>query len=139
MTVDVTELLASLPLEPPQGDVRLRATYQDPCHLAHAQRISQPPREILNSIPGLEFVEMEDSSRCCGGAGTYSMLQPDLSSRLLRNKMERVMATAPDIVVTANPGCMMQLETGVHTQGADVLVMHVVDVLDMAYRAEGRP
>lgn len=138
MTVDVTELLATLPLEPPRGELPLRATYQDPCHLVHAQRISQPPREILESIPGLELVEMEESSRCCGGAGTYSMLQADLSSRLLRNKMERVMATGADVVATANPGCMMQLETGVRTQGVDIPVMHVVDVLDMAYRAEER-
>jgi glycolate oxidase iron-sulfur subunit len=86
----------------------------------------------------LEFVEMEDSSRCCGGAGTYSMLQRNLSSRLLRNKMERVTATSPNLVVTANPGCVMQLETGVRTQGLDAKVMHVVDVLDMAYRAEDR-
>ena len=138
MTVDVTELLAALPLEPPRGELPLRATYQDPCHLVHAQRISAPPREILGSIPGLELVEMEESSRCCGGAGTYSMLQADLSSRLLRNKMERVMATGAEVVATANPGCMMQLETGVRTQGVDIPVMHVVDVLDMAYRAEER-
>ena len=139
MTADVTELLASLPLDPPQGDVRLRATYQDPCHLVHAQRISQPPRAILRSIPGLEFVEMEDSSRCCGGAGTYSMLQRDLSSRLLRSKMEKVGAATPDLVVTANPGCVMQLDTGVRAQGLDARVVHVVDVLDMAYQAEDAP
>ena len=136
MTVDITEFLPALPMDPPKGEVRLRATYQDPCHLAHAQRISQPPRTILNSIPGLELVEMEDSSRCCGGAGTYSMLQRDLSSRLLRTKMEKVNATSPDLVVTANPGCVLQLETGVHTQGLNARVVHVVDVLDMAYRAE---
>ena len=136
MTVDVTEFLTSLPLDPPQGELPLRATYQDPCHLVHAQRISQPPRELLRSIPGLEFVEMEDSSRCCGGAGTYSMLQRDLSSRLLRNKMEKVRATSPDLVVTANPGCMMQLETGVRNQGSHAQVLHIVDVLDMAYQAE---
>ena len=139
MTEDVTEFLTALPLDPPQGEVRLRATYQDPCHLVHAQRISQPPRQLLQSIPSLEFVEMEDSSRCCGGAGTYSMLQRDLSSRLLRNKMERVTATAPDLIVTANPGCMMQLETGVRTQGLDAQVTHIVDVLDMAYRAGDAP
>ena len=138
MTVDVTEFLTSLPLDPPQGELPLRATYQDPCHLVHAQRISQPPRELLRSIPGLEFVEMEDSSLCCGGAGTYSMLQRDLSSRLLRNKMEKVRATSPDLVVTANPGCMMQLETGVRNQGSHAQVLHIVDVLDMAYQAEER-
>ena len=135
-TVDVTELLASLPLEPPRSEVPLRATYQDPCHLAHAQRISQPPRELLRSIPGLELVEMEDASRCCGGAGTYSMLQGDLSSRLLRSKMEKVTATSPDLVVTANPGCMMQLETGIRARGLDARVVHVVDVLDMGYRGD---
>ena len=82
---------------------------------------------------------MEDSSRCCGGAGTYSMLQRDLSSRLLRSKMEKVGAATPDLVVTANPGCVMQLDTGVRAQGLDARVVHVVDVLDMAYQAEDGP
>ena len=138
LTVDVTELLAALPLDPPRGSVKLRATYQDPCHLAHAQRISQPPRAVLRSIPGLELVEMEESSRCCGAAGTYSIVQRDLSSRLLRSKMDRVAAVEPDLVITANPGCMIQLEAGVEARKLPARVMHVVDVLDMAYQAEER-
>ena len=79
MTKDITEFLVSLPLDPPKASLRRRITYQDPCHLAHAQRITAAPRAILNAIPGVELVEMEQASRCCGGAGTYSMVQRELS------------------------------------------------------------
>ena len=87
MTVDITEFLASMPLEPPRGRVGRRVTYQDACHLAHAQGISDAPRQLLESIPGLEMVEMEDASRCCGAAGIYTITQRAMSGRLLDSKM----------------------------------------------------
>ena len=137
MTVDVTELLADLPLEPPRGEVRRKVTYQDPCHLAHAQGITRAPREVLEAIPGLEMVEMEDSTRCCGAAGIYSIVQKEMSGRVLDSKMETVAATGADCVATANPGCMIQLETGASGRGMELTVCHVVDLLDEAYRNEG--
>ena len=139
LTVDITEFLAQLPLTPPQGRVNRRVTYQDPCHLAHAQRITQQPREVLKAIPGLELVEMEASSMCCGGAGFYAMVQPDLSGKILDTKMGNIEATGAAQVVTANPGCMMQIEQGLNGSGcpaADRRVAHVVDLLDEAYQAE---
>ena len=136
MTVDVTEFLVSLPFDPPRGEVRKRITYQDPCHLAHAQRITQAPRTILNSIPGLDFVEMEDSSRCCGAAGVYSITQKELSNRLLESKMKNVAATGADTIVTANPGCAIQLQTGLRLAGIPGEVCHIVDTLDEAYQRE---
>ena len=136
MTVDVTEFLVSLPFEPPKGEIRKRVTYQDSCHLAHAQRITQAPRDILDSIPGLELVELEDASRCCGAAGIYSVTQSELSRRLLKSKMSSVAATQADTVVTANPGCVIQLEAGLRLLGIPGQVRHVVDILDEAYRAE---
>ena len=139
LTEDITEFLAGLPLDPPQGRVERRVTYQDPCHLAHAQRITRQPRDLLKSIPGLELVEMEASSMCCGGAGFYSMVQPELAAKILASKLENITATNADQVVTANPGCMMQIEQGLCTAGgpgSGHKVVHVVDLLDEAYRVE---
>ena len=140
LTVDITEFLADLPLDPPRGRVDRRVTYQDPCHLAHAQRITRQPREALKAIPGLELVEMEASSMCCGGAGFYSMVQPDLSGQILAAKIGNIEATDAEQVVTANPGCMMQIEQGLGYSGCPAAgrkVVHVVDLLDEAYRSEG--
>ena len=136
MTKDITEFLASLPLDPPRASLERRVTYQDPCHLAHAQRITAAPRVVLNAIPGVELVEMEQASRCCGGAGTYSMVQRELSSKILATKMGNIADTQAEQVVTANPGCMMQLEQGLREAGEPGRVLHVVDLLDEAYRAE---
>ncbi len=140
MTVDITEFLAELPLDPPKGMVDRRVTYQDPCHLAHAQRISRQPREVLESIPGLELVEMASSSMCCGGAGFYAMVQPELAGQILDSKLDAIVATNADQVVTANPGCMMQIEQGLGSTGcpaASRRVAHVVELLDEAYGNEG--
>ena len=139
LTVDITEFLAELPLSPPQGRLERRVTYQDPCHLAHAQRITRQPRDLLKSIPGLELVEMEASTMCCGGAGFYSMVQPELAGKILATKLENITATNADQVVTANPGCMMQIEQGLCTTGgpgSENRVVHVVDLLDEAYAAD---
>ncbi len=133
---DITELLADLPFEPPTGAVRARVTYQDSCHLAHAQRIREAPRRILRSVPGLELVEMETPDRCCGSAGIYNLTQADMSRRILDEKMEDVASTGADIIATANPGCMLQLEAGVRRAGGRHEVVHVVELLDRAYRAE---
>lgn len=136
LTQDITELLVALPFEPPKASLNRRVTYQDPCHLAHAQRITAAPRQILQSIPGLELVEMEDASMCCGAAGLYSVLQKDLAASILDRKMGHILATGAEQVVTANPGCMMQIERAFRSSQENSSVVHVVDVLDDAYRAE---
>ena len=137
LTQDITQLLVALPFEPPQGRLERRVTYQDPCHLAHAQRITQEPRQILQAIPGVRLVEMEQAAMCCGSAGFYSLVQPDLAGKILDSKLDRVEATGAEQVATANPGCMMQIEAGLRQRGINSPVVHVVDVLDEAYRAEG--
>ncbi|MCZ6892233.1 MAG: heterodisulfide reductase-related iron-sulfur binding cluster [Chloroflexi bacterium] len=134
MVVDITEYLAALPLKPPTGTLSMRVTYQDACHLAHAQRITAAPRLVLLSIPGLELVEMEDPSRCCGAAGLYSTLQRRMSRRVLESKISSVVDTGAEVVATANPGCMVQLETGLKRTEKVMRVCHVVDLLDEAYR-----
>ena len=139
LTLDITEFLAGLPLDPPRGRVERRITYQDPCHLAHAQRITAQPRALLKAIPGLELQEMEAASMCCGGAGFYSMVQPELSGQILETKVGNIAATGAEQVATANPGCMMQIEQGLAAKpcpAAGSRVAHVVDLLDEAYRRE---
>jgi len=138
LTKDITELLVSLPFDPPKGRLERKVTYQDPCHLAHAQRETAAPRAILKSIPGLELVEMEHSTMCCGAAGVYSLVQPGLAGKILASKMKDVEATGADQVVTANPGCSMQLEQGLRLKGIKARVPHVVDLLDEAYGGKER-
>ena len=135
-TLDITEFLVQLPLRAPTGNVEARVTYQDPCHLVHAQRISVAPRTILNLIPGVQFVEMENSDRCCGAAGTYSMTQKTMSERLLASKMAWLLPVGADIITTANPGCALQLELGLKRNDGFGRVCHVVDLLDEAYSQE---
>ncbi len=132
---DISEYLATLDLRGPLGDVPLSVTYQDSCHLAHAQRITQQPRALLHAIPGLELREMAGSDRCCGSAGVYNITQHEMSRRLLASKMEDVDNTGAEVLVTANPGCMLQLELGLREAGKNTRVAHVVEVLDWAYQA----
>lgn len=136
LTQDITELLVSLPFQHPKVPLDRKVTYQDPCHLAHAQKVTAAPRQILQSIPGLELIEMEEASMCCGAAGLYSVLQKDLATNILARKMEHVLATGAEQVVTANPGCMMQIERALRSHQTIDGVVHVVDLLDEAYRAE---
>ena len=136
MVKDVHEYLAELPFIPPSGRLDYRVTYQDSCHLAHAQRITEPPRVLLRSIPGLEFVEMDNASRCCGAGGTYTITERDFSLKLLDSKMMAVEDTGADIVATANPGCLLQLRYGVRRQGTPREVRYVTDLLDESYGKE---
>ncbi len=106
---DVNEFLASIDLLPPTRPVRMKVTYQDPCHLVHGQGIRNQPRELLRRIPGLELVEMKDSDVCCGSAGIYNLTHPELSQQVLAQKMDNLLATGAEGVVAPNPGCSMQL------------------------------
>jgi Fe-S oxidoreductase len=132
---DISEFLVNLPFEPPEGTVQATVTYQDSCHLAHAQRITTEPRQILASIPGLTLGVMPHADRCCGSAGVYSLTQNEMSLQILASKMRDVRATAATIVATSNPGCMTQLEAGARRFGPKLKVVHVVELLDKAYRA----
>ena len=107
---DIHEFLADLPIVPPKSGFKKRVTYQDSCHLVHAQRIKEAPRKVLSSIPGVELCEMPNSDKCCGAAGVYNIVNPELSSQLLDSKMRDVSAAEADVVTTANPGCMLQLD-----------------------------
>jgi glycolate oxidase iron-sulfur subunit len=131
---DLFEFLAEVGLPEPRHEVRVRVTYQDACHLVHAQRIRKQPRQLLKGIPGLELVEMAHPDICCGSAGIYNAVQPQMSERILAEKMEDLLDVDPEVVATANPGCQMQLEAGLRARGrGEVAVRHLAEVLAEAY------
>jgi glycolate oxidase iron-sulfur subunit len=131
---DVTEFLASIELNREMAPVDGIVTYQDSCHLAHGQRVRAAPRTLLAAIPGLRFREMRSADICCGSAGIYNVVENQMSMQILAGKMEAVNATGAGIIATANPGCMLQLEAGVRLHGNRQRVMHVVELLDEAYK-----
>ncbi len=135
---DITELLGDAlargELNTRLQPLPLMVTYQEPCHLAHAQRITRQPRALLAAIPGLRVVEMAESSLCCGSAGVYNITRPAMAGALGRRKAGNIIATEAQAVVTANPGCALQLRSQLGQAGSDMPVLHIVDVLDAAYR-----
>jgi glycolate oxidase iron-sulfur subunit len=135
---DVTEFLAGIEFNRDLGSVRARATYQDPCHLGHAQGIRSAPRQLLAAIPGLEFIELKESEVCCGSAGIYNVVQNEMAERLLTAKMQRVDETGAELILTANPGCLLQLRAGVARSRRRRRVLHVIELLDEAYADYGR-
>ncbi|HKT23018.1 MAG TPA: heterodisulfide reductase-related iron-sulfur binding cluster [Terriglobales bacterium] len=129
---DVTEFLEELGLRPPTRKLEVRATYQDPCHLAHGQRIRNAPRQLLCAV-GLELEEMPHADQCCGSAGSYNVTQNDLSMKILDAKMNDIASTSAELVVTANVGCMLQLRAGMERSGRSLSVKHVIEVLDACF------
>ncbi len=133
---DVTEFLA-------QGEIRRgaavneRVTYDAPCHLYHAQRVMTAPQQLLAAIPGLEYSQLEGMQDCCGGAGIYNLSEPEMSESLLSDKIGKIKATGARTLVTANPGCHMQLGAGARMFGADCRVAHVIELLDESYQRAG--
>ncbi|HYP09464.1 MAG TPA: heterodisulfide reductase-related iron-sulfur binding cluster [Bryobacteraceae bacterium] len=130
---DVTEFLASIELNPNMRPLNYTVTYQDSCHLAHGQKIKAAPRVLLRAVPGLTFKEMPQSDLCCGSAGIYNIVQNDMSMAILETKMRYVNLVKPDVIATANPGCMLQLQAGAKMHGQGQPVKHVVEILDEAY------
>jgi glycolate oxidase iron-sulfur subunit len=131
---DVNELLASVDLNTDFGRIEKTVTYQDACHLAHGQRIRDQPRKLIQAIPGIELVEMNESDFCCGSAGIYNLTQPDMAQKLLELKMDNLAKTGAEMVVASNPGCIIQIAAGVRQRGLPMEVVHPVDLLDRAYR-----
>jgi glycolate oxidase iron-sulfur subunit len=131
---DVTEYLAAVGLRPPKRKIGQKVAYQDPCHLANAQRIRTQPRELLAAI-GCELVELPHSDQCCGSAGVYNVAQNELAMKILEKKMEDVTSVSSDMLATANVGCMIQLRAGVEQRGLKLPVKHVMELLDEAYRS----
>ncbi len=129
---DVTEFLAELGLTATLRSVPLRVTYQDSCHLAHGQKIREAPRNLIRAVPGMEFVEMPLADQCCGSAGVYNVTETEASLELLARKMQSVQQTKAQAIVTANPGCILQLRAGAAIHGTNQEVLHVIELLDRA-------
>ncbi|HMH52358.1 MAG TPA: heterodisulfide reductase-related iron-sulfur binding cluster [Candidatus Acidoferrum sp.] len=130
---DVSEFLAGAPLRGPLAPVPMTVAYHDPCHVVHGQKIRTEPRRLLAQIPGLKLVDLVESDWCCGSAGIYNLTQPEMAERLLERKVRHVVATGAEAVVTANPGCILQIQQGLRARGVDVKVLHIVELLDRAY------
>jgi glycolate dehydrogenase iron-sulfur subunit len=135
---DVNEFLFDLGIVPPDGEVRAVATYHDACHLAHAQKVRDAPRELLARVPGLELRELAESDLCCGAAGTYNLTEPEMSGRLSRRKLENIRRTGATLCITANAGCALQIASEARTQGLRLEVAHPMEVLDWSYRQQAR-
>jgi glycolate oxidase iron-sulfur subunit len=130
---DVSEFLAQEPLRGPLRPVPMTVTYHDPCHVVHGQKLRVPPRTLLAQVPGLRVVDLKESDWCCGSAGIYNLTQPEMAGRLLERKIRHVLATGAEAVVTANPGCILQIAQGLRERGSPVRVLHIVEVLGRAY------
>jgi glycolate oxidase iron-sulfur subunit len=132
---DISEVLAATPINGTLGSVPLKVTYQEPCHLVHGQRLREAPRAVIRSIPGLQFIELKESDVCCGSAGIYNLINPTEARQMLERKLDRIAESGADVVVSGNPGCLIQLESGIARRGLNVRVAHPVELLAWAYDA----
>src|SRR6185312_1840938 len=132
---DVTEVLASLGApRAPRNRLDMRIAYHDACHLAHAQGVRQQPRDLLAAIPGVTLVPIAESEICCGSAGIFNLVQPEMAATLGARKAANIADAKPDIVATTNPGCMLQISASARAAGVNQPVVHVVEVLDASIR-----
>jgi glycolate oxidase iron-sulfur subunit len=132
---DISEFLIDIGLNNEMGTLKHKVTYHDPCHLGRFQKVTSQPRQILQGIPGVEFIEMAESNICCGAAGSYNIGHYDLSMKVLARKMQNVAQTDADLLVTCCPGCSMQLTYGIRERSLEMKCMELVELLDLAYRS----
>ena len=135
---DVTELLAANGGPVPGGPLDLHVAYDPPCHLLHAQRVAEPPLRLFAAIPLLRLVTVAGANDCCGSAGLFTLVEPEMSRTVLQTKLDALGEVAPQVVATGNPGCAMQLGAGLAARGVRARVRHPVELLDASYRAAGR-
>jgi glycolate oxidase iron-sulfur subunit len=135
---DVTETLAGLDPRAPRARLDISVAYHDACHLAHAQGVRREPRALLESIPGLTIAPIAENEICCGSAGIFNLVQPEMAAELGRRKAERIAEAKADIVATSNPGCILQIGAAARVRGHDLRVFHVVQVLDASIAGESR-
>jgi glycolate oxidase iron-sulfur subunit len=134
---DISEVLTDLEPRAPRGRIRTRVAYHDACHLQHAQGVREPPRRLLQGIPGIEIREIAESEICCGSAGIYNLLEPDAANQLRDRKVQNILRTEADMIVSSNPGCLLQIATGFEDAGRAVPIMHLIQLLDRSI-SEGR-
>jgi glycolate dehydrogenase iron-sulfur subunit len=131
---DVSEYLASVEPRAPRGALELRVAYHDACHLAHAQRVREQPRTLLSTIPGLELVEIPRGDQCCGSAGIYNLIEPESATEIGERKVDNVLAVAPDLLASANPGCTLQIASLLAKRGVALPSAHPIEILERSLR-----
>lgn len=132
---DVSEYLHELgELRPMPGSIAARVTYHDACHLAHGQKVTSAPRELLKAIPGVTFVELADADQCCGSAGVYNFLHPEMARELQTRKVAAILDTGAQVVATGNPGCLAWIAQGLPRGASAPEILHPMELLDRAYR-----
>ena len=132
--VDVSEFLVALGPSATRHPVPVVLAYHDACHLQHAQRIRAQPRQLLSAIPGVELTELADSDQCCGSAGVYNLLEPDSAREIGQRKVDAVLAAAPQLLVSANPGCTLHIQMLLRERGHEIRAAHPIEVLDASIR-----
>ena len=130
--LDVSELIATLGPRANRTALPWKVAYHDACHLQHAQRVKTAPRQVLATIPGMEVKEIGESEICCGSAGVYNLLEPDAADALRDRKVRHLLATGCDVLVSSNPGCLMQMRSGLEAAGRPMRILHFVELLDAA-------
>ncbi len=134
---DIHEWLVQIGLQAPSADQPAQTvTYHESCHLCHGQKVTAQPRQLLKTIPNLVLVELPESSWCCGSAGIYNLIQPQMADALLERKLKHIRSTGAPVVATGNPGCLLQIINGAHRQGWNLRVAHPVTLLAEAYRRD---
>jgi glycolate oxidase iron-sulfur subunit len=138
-TVDASDLLLKLGLDPRQtGEGReIRVTYHDPCHLAHCQGVRSEPRRLIRLIPGIDFRELADADACCGSAGTYGIRHPAMADPITSRKIDTIRESGAEVVVTGNPGCLLQIRDGLSPLSPPIRVMHLTELLWMSIQGSG--
>jgi glycolate oxidase iron-sulfur subunit len=132
---DVAELLVELGVRPPPPTdaPATRVAYDEPCHLLHAQKLSDPPKVLLRAAGGLELVPLDEADACCGGAGAYFLQEPELSAKVTARKLDAIRRSGAQIVATGNPGCLMQIGNAARAAGLPIRVAHPIVLLAEAY------
>ena len=131
---DISEFLATLGPIAPRGEISLTATYHDACHLCHAQRIREQPRDLLALVPGLKLVPLPESEICCGAAGSYNLTEGEMADRLADRKLKHIVSTGATAVIMGNAGCSLQIQAALRQAGQPIWVAHPMEILDLSYR-----
>lgn len=131
---DVSEFLMQLGPIKPEGEVAMNATYHDACHLCHAQRIREQPRDLMALVPGLKLIPLAESEICCGAAGSYNLTEPEMADRLADRKLKNILATGAQAVISGNAGCSLQIQAAIKQTGKPIWVAHPMEILDLSYR-----
>ena len=130
MCQDVSEVLVCMEPRAKRNPLKLRVAFHDSCHLQHAQGVRSQPRQLLNAIPGLEMVEIPEAPICCGSAGIYNLVQPNAANALGDRKAQLIATLNADVVVTGNPGCILQLRSSLGRMGKKIPVLHTIQLVD---------